>query len=103
MRRYVPNHTVGCKGKPGLEDEGHDACPVKDKTHLKLHYHVAKSDVIDNEGKCMHKGKDEKRIGYPSVEDLKLLVRDAREERDPVRLARRCAAEQSVLGGTNAC
>jgi hypothetical protein len=49
--------------------------------------------VIDDEWKCMHKGKDEKSVGYPSVEHLKLLVRYTRKEGDPVRLARRRAEE----------
>lgn len=86
MCHHLPNHTVGCKSKPSLQDDGYDACPIKYQTHLKLHDHIAKSDVKDDEGKRVHKCEEEKSVGYPSVEHLELLVRDTREKCDPVRL-----------------
>lgn len=92
----LPNHTVGGKGKPSLEYNGHDACPVKYKAHLELHDHVPESNVIDDERKRVHKCEEEEGVGYPSVEDLELLVGNAREERDPVRLGCRRTGQKSV-------
>lgn len=57
-------------------------------------------DVIDDEWEGVHERKDEEGIGYPSVEYLELLMRDAREERDPVRLRRgRTIRSVSVIEG----
>lgn len=85
---------MGRKGKPSLQNDGYDAGPVKYQAHFKLHDHIVKPDVKDNKGKRMHKREEEKGVGYPSVEHLELLVRDTREECDPVRLSRCRAAEE---------
>lgn len=91
---YIPNHTVGCKGKPGLENQRNDASPVKySAAHRHLHDHIMEPDVVDDEWKGMHERKEEEGIGGPSVEHLEPLMRNSREERDPVRLGRGSAIE----------
>lgn len=62
LRCHLPNDTVGSKGKPGLQYDGHNTSPVKNEAHLELHNHIMKSDVKDDEWKCMHKGKHEEGI-----------------------------------------
>lgn len=82
------------KSKPSLQNDGYDAGPVKYQAHLKLHDHIVKSYVKDDKGKRMHKCEEEKSVRYPSMEYLELLVRDTREECDPVRLGRCRAAKE---------
>ena len=55
-----------------------------------MHDHVVESDVVDNERKRMHQSEDEECIRGPSVKDLEFLMRDTRQERDPIRLAGSC-------------
>lgn len=47
--------------------------------------HIVPVDVVYDERERVHEGKDKEGIGNPSVEDLESLVRNACEERDPVR------------------
>lgn len=49
--------------------------------------------MINDEGERMNERKNEEGVGDPSVEYLQPLVRNAGEERDPVRLARRCTEQ----------
>lgn len=71
---HIPNYTVRCKGKPSLEDDGDNACPVEEETHLHLHHHIMESYMVDDERECVHQRKNKKGVGYPSVEHLKLLM-----------------------------
>lgn len=49
----LPEWTKGCKSEPGLEDQGNDASPVKDESHLDLHYHVMVSNMENDEWESM--------------------------------------------------
>jgi hypothetical protein len=55
-----------------------------------MRFHIMPSNMEHNEREGMQECKDEKGVGDPSVEDLKFFVRSSREQRNPVRLARRC-------------
>lgn len=82
------------KSKPSLKNKCHNPSPVKQSTHhSNFHNHIMKPDMIDNEGKSMHKCQEEKGIGRPAMEDLKPLVRNSCEKCDPIRLACSCAIE----------
>lgn len=75
-----------CKSKPGLEDEGDNACPVEEEAHLHFHHHVMKSYMVDDKRKGVHQCKNEKGIGDPSVKHLELLMRNTGKKCDPARL-----------------
>ena len=94
FRYHLPNHTVGCKGKPSLENQRNNASPVKySAVHRHFHDHIMEPDVKDDEWESVHERKEEEGIGDPSVEQLQLLMRNSREERNPVRLTRGRAVE----------
>lgn len=64
-----------CKGKPSLEDQRNDAGPVEyGAVHRHFHYHIMPVDMVDDEWKGVHQCQNEKGIGSPSVEDLKVLM-----------------------------
>lgn len=79
------------KGEPCLKDQRNDAGPVKYEIGRKMVLHVMELDMIYDEWECVHESKDKKSIGNPSVEDLESLVRDSRQQCDPIRLACGCA------------
>ena len=57
------------KGKPSLEYERDDAGPIKyGAVHRNFHDHIVPPDVINDKWKGVHKRKEEKGVGDPSVE-----------------------------------
>lgn len=84
----LPDQTMRCESKPRLKYERDNTGPIEQQTHLEVHDHVMEMDVIDNERKGMHQGKQEERICGPSMEHLDSFVRNTGRKRDPVRLAR---------------
>lgn len=55
--------------------------------------HVMPPNVVHNEWECVQERKDKEGVRDPSVEDLKLLVRNSSEQCDPVRLTRSCTGQ----------
>jgi hypothetical protein len=93
-----PYGAVGCEGQPRLEDNRNDAGPVEQKIRGEMLLHIVPVDVVYDERERVHEGKDKEGIGNPSVEDLESLVRNACEERDPVRFTRRCTTHHQYGG-----
>ena len=87
---------MGREGEPRLENKCDDAGPVEYKIRGEVFLHVMPPNVVHNEWECVQERKDEKGIGYPSVEDLKSLMRNSREQCDPVRLGRGCTDTVSI-------
>ena len=70
-----------------MEDEGHNAGPVKEQAAREMRLHVVPMDVVDDERECVDKSKDKEGIRGPSMEHLQLFVRDSCKEADPIGLA----------------
>jgi hypothetical protein len=81
------------KGQPRLEDQCDDAGPVEEEIASELFFHVMPTNVVHDEGECMQERQDKESVGNPSVENLKSLVRNSREKRDPVCLTRGCTGQ----------
>jgi hypothetical protein len=84
---------VRSNGQPGLENERNDAGPVEYEIGSEMGLHVMRPNVEHNEWECMQERKDKEGIGNPSVENLKSLVRNSREQCDPVRLTGGCTGQ----------
>jgi len=97
----LPEDTVRSKCKPRLEDESNDASPVEYKAGRKVFFHIMPSNVINNERESVQKRENKKSIRYPSMEDLKLFVRNSSEERDPACFTRRCTVSRKYFGLNN--
>ena len=88
---HLPDHAVGRKGKPSLEDECDDTSPIEQRTHHgHFHDHIMEANVEYNEWKGVHKCEQEERISYPSMKDLNLFVGHSGSECNPVRFACCC-------------
>jgi hypothetical protein len=88
---------MACKSEPSLKDQSNNARPVEQITHLPLHLHIMKSNMIDNERESVDQREDEEGVGGPAVEDLKSFVGDTCEESDPIGLARSCTFRSRVV------
>lgn len=51
--------------------------------------HIVPMDVVYDEGKCVHKRKNEKGVCNPSMKYLKSFIRYSGDQCDPIRFARR--------------
>jgi hypothetical protein len=77
---------VRCKGKPRLKNNCYNTCPVEKETRTEMVLHVMRPNMNHDERERVHERQYEEGIGDPSVEHLKLLVRDTGDQSDPIRL-----------------
>lgn len=96
-QNYPPKWTKRCKGQPSLEYQSNDASPVENQTHFELHHHVVVANVEYNEWERVEQCEQKESVGYPSMEDLQLFVRNASQQCDPVCFtSSRTAESQSI-------
>lgn len=90
--KAVPNTRQGHDSQVGLSEQSDDTCPIND-TGLPLLDHVAFPDVIYNIGKGVNQSQNEHGVAGPMMENLKLLMRDASQDRDHI-----CFGAQGSIG-----
>lgn len=81
----IPNRTRRRKRQIRLRNQSNHTRPVE-HTRVPLLHHIALPDVEDDKRERVHQGQDEHGIADPSVEDLQLLVADARHGGDEIAL-----------------
>jgi hypothetical protein len=83
---HSPDCAVRCKGKPRLQDNCYNTSPVEKEIRTEMRLHIMRPNMEHDEGERVQERQGEEGVSYPSVEHLKLLVRDTGEQCDPIRL-----------------
>lgn len=86
-----------CQGKPRLKYQRNDTGPVEYEARGEVLLHVMPPNMVHNKRESVHEREDKEGVRNPPVENLKFLMRNSREQGDPIGLAGGCTALTSVL------